>query len=224
MKWGVKTVSKLFRTKGWMTISQLTGVWSSELAEGGEDPKQCEQNLVHILIEDILNGRLDDSGPPRDDGRRLGLRCITPDNKPRLIEGRQLRDPIDADRAWVLDHVLVMKEAALDFARQHELPSPSWWADSSTPTEASNDTKLNVAKPNTKALASGSVGKQPRILKYLSEHFPAGVPEPGLYPRKTLQFEILEKDSGLRPLDQGTLKKAIEKYNASLKYKKINPK
>ena len=45
-----------------MTIAQLTGAWSSELAEGGEDPKQCEQNLVHILMEDILNGRLDDSG------------------------------------------------------------------------------------------------------------------------------------------------------------------
>jgi len=61
------------------------------------------------------------------------------------------------------------------------------------------------------------VGKQPRILKYLSEHFPNGVPEPGLYPRKTLQFEILEKDPGLRPLDEATLKKAIEKYNAGLK-------
>jgi hypothetical protein len=71
-------LSKLFRTKGWMTIAQLTGVWSSELAEGGEDLKQCEQNLVHILIEDIVNGRLDDSGPLRDDGQRLGLRLIRP--------------------------------------------------------------------------------------------------------------------------------------------------
>ena len=60
-------MSKLFRTKGGMTIAQLAGAWSSELAEGGEDPKQCEQNLVHILMEDILNGRLDDSGPLRDD-------------------------------------------------------------------------------------------------------------------------------------------------------------
>ena len=84
-------------------------------------------------------------------------------------------------------------------------------------TEVPNDATVGVVKPNTGAAPSRSAGKQPRILKYLSEHFPNGVPEPGLYPRKTLQFEILEKDPGLRPLDEGTLKKAIEKYNASLK-------
>ena len=70
-------MSKAFLAKGWMTIAQLTGAWSSELTEGGEDPKQCEHNLVHILMEDILNGRLDDSGPLHDGGR-LGLRLITP--------------------------------------------------------------------------------------------------------------------------------------------------
>ena len=211
-------MSKLFRTKGWMTIAQLTGVWSSELAEGGEDPKQCEQNLVHILIEDIVNGRLDDSGPLRDDGQRLGLRLITPEHKPGFIKGPQLHELIQINQSRVLHNVLVMKEAVLDFAQRHHLPSPSWWADSaSTPTEVPNDTKVKVVKPKAGAVPSRSVGKQPRILKYLSEHFPNGVPEPGLYPRKTLQFEILEKDPGLRPLDEGTLKKAIEKYNAGLK-------
>jgi hypothetical protein len=45
-------MTKLFRTQGWMTVAQLAGAWSPELAEGGEDPKQCEQNLVHILMED----------------------------------------------------------------------------------------------------------------------------------------------------------------------------
>ena len=73
-----------------MTIAQLAGAWSSELAEGGEDLKQCEQNLVHILMEDILNGRLDDSGPLRDDGQRLGLRLITPEHKAGFIKGPQL--------------------------------------------------------------------------------------------------------------------------------------
>ena len=75
-----------------MTVAQLAGAWSSELTESGEDPTQCEQNLVHILIEDILNGRLDDSGPLRDDGQRLGLRLITPENRAGFIEGRQLLD------------------------------------------------------------------------------------------------------------------------------------
>jgi len=199
-----------------MTIAQLTGAWSSELAEGGEDPKQCEQNLVHILMEDILNGRLDDSGPLRDDGQRLGLRLITPENRAGFIEGRQLLDLIHADQAWALHNVLVMKEAVLDFAQRHHLPSPSWWADSSTPSEVPNDTKVNVAKPNTEALASRSVGKQPRIQKYLSEHFPDGVPEPGLCPRNILKSDILEWDPRLDPLDEATLKKAIEKYNANL--------
>ena len=209
-------MSKLFRTKEGMTIAQLAGAWSSELAEGGEDPKQCEQNLVHILMEDILNGRLDDSGPLRDDGQRLGLRLITPENRAGFIEGRQLLDLIHADQAWALHNVLVMKEAVLDFAQRHHLPSPSWWADSSTPTKVPNDTKVNVAKPNTEMVASRSVGKQPRILKYLSEHFPNGVPEPGLCPRRILKSDILEWDPYLDPLDEATLKKAIEKHNAGL--------
>jgi hypothetical protein len=172
-----------------MTIAQLTGAWSAELAEGEEDPKQCEQNLVHILTEDILNGRLDDSGPLRDDGQRLGLRLITPEHKPGFIKGPQLHELIQINQSRVLHNVLVMKEAVLDFAQRHHLPSPSWWADSSTPTEVPN-TKVNVAKPNTEALASRSLGKQPRILKYLSEHFPAGVPEPGLCPRHNLKSDI----------------------------------
>jgi hypothetical protein len=202
-----------------MTIAQLAGAWGSELAEGGEDPKLCEQNLVHILMEDILNGRFDDSGPPRDDGQRLGLRLITPEHKAGFIKGPQLHELIHIDRSRVLHNVLIMKEAVLDFAQRHHLPSPSWWADSvSMPTtEVQNDRKVNVVEPNTGAAPSRSLGKQPRILKYLSEHFPDGVPEPGLYPRKTLQFEILKWDPDLSPLDEATLKKAIEKYNASLK-------
>jgi len=209
-------VSKLFRTKEGMTIAQLAGAWSSELAEGGEDPKQCEQNLVHILMEDILNGRLDDSGPLRDDGQRLGLRLITPEHKAGFIKGPQLHELIHIDRSRVLHNVVIMKEALLDFAQRHHLPSPSWWADSSTPTEVPNDTKVNVAKPNTEMVASRSVGKQPRILKYLSEHFPDGVPEPGLCPRRILKSDILEWDPRLDPLDEATLKKAIEKHNAGL--------
>jgi hypothetical protein len=203
-------VSKLFRTEGWMTVAQLTVAWSSELAEGGEDPKQCAQNLGHILMVDIVNGRLDDSGPIVD-GRRLGLRLITPENRAAFIEGPQLLDLIRTEEAGLLDYVAVMKEAVLDFAQRHQLPSPSWWTDSSsTPTEV----KVNVVKPNTKAVAYRSVGKQPRILEYLREHLPDGVPEPGLYPRHTLKSDILKWDPGLDPLDESTLKKAIDKYNA----------
>ena len=108
-----------------------------------------------------------------------------------------------------------MKEAVLDFAQRYQLPSPSWWIDSSsTSTKVPTGTKVNVVEPNT--VASGSAGKQPRILKYLSEHFPDGVPEPGLCPRNTLKSDLLKWDPDLEPLDEATLKKAIETYNASL--------
>jgi hypothetical protein len=79
-------VSKLFRTKEWLTVAQLTRAWSLELVQGGEDPKQYEQDLIHILLEDILNGRLDDSGPLRV-GLRLGLRWITSEHEAGFIRG-----------------------------------------------------------------------------------------------------------------------------------------
>jgi len=65
-------MSKLFRTKDHLTLAQLARAWSSELLEPGEDPTRWERELIHILQEDILNGRLDNSGPPRN-GCRLGL-------------------------------------------------------------------------------------------------------------------------------------------------------
>jgi len=86
-------MSKLFRTKDTLTIAQLTAAWSSELVGSGEDREQCE----HALMEDIVNGRLDDSGPLRE-GRRLGLRLITPEYKAGFIEGAQLLDLIQVDK------------------------------------------------------------------------------------------------------------------------------
>lgn len=89
------------------------------------------------------------------------------------------------------------------------------------PAEVPNDTKVNVVNRNTRAVTSRSVGKQLRILKFLSEHFPAGVPEPGLCPRYTLKADLLKWDPNLKPLDDATLKKAIETYNAGLNKPKI---
>jgi hypothetical protein len=135
-----------------MTVAQLTVAWSSELAEGGEDPKQCEQNLGHILMVDIVNGRLDDSGPLVD-GRRLGLRLVTPENKAAFIEGPQLLDLIRTKE--VLHYVMVAKEAVLDFAQRHQLPPPSWWADSAgMPTAVPNDAAVTTV---TRALGFGDM-------------------------------------------------------------------
>jgi hypothetical protein len=134
-----------------------------------------------------------------------------------LIEGRQLRDPILNDDPWVLTRVALMKEAVLDFAQRHELTSPTWWVDpAGTPTEVPSETKVNEINPRTPKERSRSLGKQPRIAEYLKAHYAAGVPDPGLCPRHILKADLLKWDSTLEPLDEATLKKAIDTYNSSL--------
>jgi hypothetical protein len=166
-------------------------------------------------MEDIVNGRLDNSGPLVD-GRRLGLRGVTPENKAAFIEGPQLLDLVRTKEPWLLHYVVVMKEAALDFAQRHQLPLPSWWVDSEVPKATGN-----VAEPKT---GSRLQGKQPRITEYLREHFVAGVPGAGSYPRHMLKADLLKWDPSLEPLDEATLKKGIDNYNASLSGQKIDPK
>jgi hypothetical protein len=56
-------MSKLFRAREWLTVDQLIRTWTPELIERGGDAKQYEKDLRHILLEDISNGRLDNSGP-----------------------------------------------------------------------------------------------------------------------------------------------------------------
>lgn len=217
-------MSKLFRTEKWLTVDQLIRAWSPELAQGEGDPNQYEQDLRHILLQDIVNGRFDNSGPSRE-GQRSGLRLITDEGESGFIERRQLLDPIVSDYPWVLTRVALMKEAVLDFAQQHELPFPSWWVDfAGTPTEVPSDAKANIVKPNAAAVVSRPLGKQPRIAEYLGDHFPAGVPGPGSCPRHILKADLLKWDPNLEPLDEATLKKGIDNYNASLTQKKLDPK
>jgi hypothetical protein len=52
--------------------------------------------------------------------------------------------------------IVVMKEAALDFARRHELPPPSWWANT---VGASDETKNNMP-PDGTAPISGAVSQK----------------------------------------------------------------
>lgn len=212
-------MSKLFRTKGALTLAQLTRAWSPELVEGGGDPDRYEQDLRDTLLEDIVNGRLDDSGPLRE-GRRLGLRCITPENRAGFIEGRQLLEPIGDHHDWVLHRLVLMKEAVLDFAKRRHLPLPSWWAET-----------LETSSQGTNEEAGGTVrigillrGKQARIIKYLAERFPNGVPEPAVQPRNQLKDDVLRADPTLRRLDEATLKKSVDTYNASLGKQKSHPK
>jgi hypothetical protein len=56
-----------------------------------------------------------------------------------------------------LNRIVVMKEAALDFARRHELPPPSWWTDA-----LADSTKLatHLAHDNTN-LTPSPASQQP---------------------------------------------------------------
>jgi hypothetical protein len=60
-------------------------------------------------------------------------------------------------------------------------------------------------------------GKQPRIKALLAELFPNGVPDPAHCPRKALKADLLKRDPSLNPLDEATLKSAIEAYNSDPK-------
>jgi hypothetical protein len=88
-----------------------------------------------------MNGRLDDAGP-LEDGRRLGLRIITLENRAGYLEGQQAGELLTHAResteafSFVSHRLVLMKEAVLDFACRHDLPPPSWW------TEATNETPL----------------------------------------------------------------------------------
>jgi hypothetical protein len=151
-------VSILFRNKRWLTIAQLVPAWAAELPGADRDPAQLERHLSHFLLEDIINGRLDEAGPEVD-GRRLGLRLVA-DSSPGFIEGQHVRKLIavgndPAGHSFVFNRVIVLKEAILDFASRHQLPAPSWWADASgTIKEQTADVDLaapqaaNAAHPN----------------------------------------------------------------------------
>jgi hypothetical protein len=211
-------VTKLFRSKNWLTVAQIAQAWGAELARDEPGANDHKDNLVHMLFEDIANGRLDNCGPLCD-GRRLGLRIITPDHKPGFIEGRQLIKLIFQNREFALHRIVIMKEALLDFAKRHQLPAPTWWRDDvASPVDVGGtgaDASPKISRP---------LGKQPRVIEYLREHFPDGVPPPGLCPRQSLISEILKSDKTLKSLDNATLKKAIDAYNSTVSFQKTHPK
>ncbi|MPR11506.1 hypothetical protein [Microvirga tunisiensis] len=59
------------------------------------------------------------------------------------------------------------------------------------------------------------LGKLPRVLAYLKEYHPNGVPEPGIEPRKQLISKILDADPSLHDLSRDTLDRGIKQHNQS---------
>jgi hypothetical protein len=113
--------------------------WGSELAKVGEEPNRSQNALQHVLLEDIINGRLDHTGPLQD-GRKLGLH-LEFGGRAYFAEGHEIRT-LMADPSFSLHRILIMKEAVLDFAKRREIPPPSWWTDgTSVSTDAGVTTR-----------------------------------------------------------------------------------
>jgi hypothetical protein len=91
------------------------------------------------------------------------------------------------------------------------------------PPDASRDDSQNhicgapqLEKQSNNHLGSPPTGKLAKLWKYFETHFSGPIPRPSEEPRQTLRGKILEWDKALFPLDDGTLKKAIDRYNERL--------
>jgi hypothetical protein len=179
------SVSILFRTKACLTLHQLAHAWAAELPGAEKDPKGFEQNLAHLLFEDIANGCLDDAGPLVE-GQRLGLRIITPGFQAGFLEGRQIVDYLrcGGDREFLAHRIVVMKEAALAFAQRHDLSPPSWWQNvainlsTTAPDDiigtAASKSAAAIEKP-AKQACSRSRGRNPKKLNSTKEAMRADI-------------------------------------------------
>jgi hypothetical protein len=135
----VTPVTIVFRTKEWLSLPQLVDAWGLELAKVGEEPNRSQKALEHVLLEDIINGRLDQTGPLQD-GRMLGLR-LEFGGRAYFVEGHEIRT-LMADPLFSLHRIVIMKEAVLGFAKRREIPPPSWWTDgTSVSTDAGVTTR-----------------------------------------------------------------------------------
>ena len=73
-------------------------------------------------------------------------------------------------------------------------------------------------QPASPAKAKPRHGKVPLIIDHLTQMFPGKpVPDPVDCNRKNLKADLLAKDKRLVPLDEATLKSAIDQYNLLLR-------
>jgi hypothetical protein len=145
-------VSPLYRSKRWLTLAQLVPAWVRDLASPTTSARELEGQLWYYLLEDILNGRFD--------GKVLGLAFIQPDNRAVRVQGRLLIGKLNLPLGRYSHRTLVTKKAVLDFARRHELPPPSWWADKSRASKE-NAAEVCLATPAVAAAPKRRKGPEP---------------------------------------------------------------
>jgi hypothetical protein len=85
-----------------------------------------------------------------------------------------------------------------------------WRQHHSGPDVSSNDLRRWLQDKLTRKTG----GKQARIIELLRTMFPDGVPDVEHCPRYTLKAKLLKLNRDLKPLDEATLKSAIDNYNA----------
>jgi hypothetical protein len=167
----VTPVPIVFRTKEWLSLPQLVDAWGPELAKVGEEPNRSQTALEHVLLEDIINGRLDYTGQ-LEAGRKRGLH-LEFGGRAHFVEGHEIRTFM-ADPSFSLHRILIMKEAVLDFAKRREIPPPSWWTDGiGVSTDASVITKgtHSIAASPTPAPTHSATprGRRPKKLDQVKE-------------------------------------------------------
>jgi hypothetical protein len=136
-----RSVTFVWRTKEMLSIPQLVDAWGLELAKVGEEPDPYQKDIEHLLMEDIINSRLDDAGPLREKNRRrLGVR-LEFQGTLFFVEGHEIRSHVCcSEPAISLHRIVVTREAVLDFAKRREIPPPSWWADGTSALTSSGAT------------------------------------------------------------------------------------
>jgi hypothetical protein len=149
-------MSIIFRTKPWLTVSDLATAWARELPSAEQDFDVSRSRLLNRLLEDAVNERLDDVGPLVEH-QRLGLRIITPDFRAGFLKGEALLNALKsgADLASLQHLIVIMKEAVLAFAQRHALPPPSWWRNEAEPTTGQGNST------ETAASLSGAISQGP---------------------------------------------------------------
>jgi len=207
-------MTHVLRTKEWVTVAQLTRGWAVQLDQ--EHFEQVEADLIQTVCEDMVNGRFDDVGPVRDGGR-LGLRFIVEGKGPGFIKGHELRPLLIWSPAvpWVLDRIVIMKEAALDFARRRQLDPPSWWRDDpNLPTGTIGASSSAAGHPESPSATAHS-GSTPNSAPAASTPMPG---RGGRRPRKRNRVKAaMNEDLEQGRLTESALKNMLEK-NLADKY------
>jgi hypothetical protein len=145
------------------------------------------------------------------------------DEKPTIIEPEKWRETGELDLHGVVVSRVKWTERSRTAVKswpegEGKLDCEQRWHDTVLVSEADlrhwlkTQTKQATTEPKKKAL-----GKRPKIKVHLANLFPDGVPDPAYCNRKELIRELLKIDPGLKPLDDDTLKTAIDEYNSDPK-------